>query len=132
MRSPLLTPGLSAFARADISRFGLTRAQDLSGKAQAGQGLALEANIQLDISWRTFEQSSDNRDKRETAFPSQQTEVELGLNVFFWRPPPSGGHLRPRWMRRRKCRLQPKAAAAPKSGRGAGTPLTTTLSRRAP
>lgn len=81
--SLFLTPGLRAFARADIGGLGLAGAQDLSGNAQAGLGLALGANTQLDISWRAFGQSYDNGAKRETGFTSHQTGVELGLKVFF-------------------------------------------------
>lgn len=48
--SRFLTPGLRAFARADIGGPGLAEEEDLSGNAQAGLGLALGARTRLDLS----------------------------------------------------------------------------------
>jgi hypothetical protein len=81
--SLFLTPGLRAFARADIGGLGLAGDQDLSGNAQVGLGLALGANTQLDVSWRYFGLAYSNGAERETGFTSRQNGVELGLKVFF-------------------------------------------------
>ncbi|MEB3318057.1 MAG: hypothetical protein VKO39_07955 [Cyanobacteriota bacterium] len=81
--SLFLTPGLRAFARADIGGLGLAGDQDLSGNAQVGLGLALGANTQLDLSWRYFGLAYSNGAERETGINIDQNGVELGLKVFF-------------------------------------------------
>ncbi|MFN9622841.1 MAG: hypothetical protein ACK587_08430 [Cyanobacteriota bacterium] len=78
-----LSPGLRAFARADIGGMGLGGEQDLSGNAQAGFGLALGANTELDLSWRYLGLAYNNGAERDTGFTSHQNGVELGLKVFF-------------------------------------------------
>lgn len=81
--SVFLTPGLRAFARADIGGMGLAGEQDLSGNAQVGLGVALGANTELDLSWRYLGLAFNNGAERETGFTSHQNGVELGLKVFF-------------------------------------------------
>ena len=81
--SVFLTPGLRAFARADIGGFGLAGEQDLSGNAQVGLGLALGANTQLDLSWRYFGLAFNNGAERETGFTVHNSGIEAGLKVFF-------------------------------------------------
>lgn len=81
--SLFLTPGLRAFARGDIGGFGLAGAQDLSGNAQVGLGIALGANTQLDLSWRYFGLDYSNGAARETAFSMRQNGFEVGLKLFF-------------------------------------------------
>jgi hypothetical protein len=81
--SLFLTPGLRAFARADIGGMGLAGDRDLSGNAQVGLGIALGANTQLDVSWRYFGLAYNNGAERETGFTARQNGVELGLKVFF-------------------------------------------------
>jgi hypothetical protein len=81
--SLFLTPGLRAFARADIGGMGLAGQQDLSGKAQVGLGMALGANTQLDLSWRYLGLAYSNGATRETGFTARQNGLELGLKVFF-------------------------------------------------
>jgi hypothetical protein len=81
--SLFLTPGLRAFARADIGGLGLAGEEDLSGNAQAGLGLALGASTQLDLSWRYFGLRYNNGADRETGLNTRQNGFELGLKVFF-------------------------------------------------
>ncbi|MFN9643564.1 MAG: hypothetical protein ACK6BG_00225 [Cyanobacteriota bacterium] len=81
--SLFLTPGLRAFARADIGGMGQAGQRDLSGNAQVGLGLALGANTQLDLSWRYLGLAYNNGAERDTGFTSFQNGVELGLKVFF-------------------------------------------------
>jgi hypothetical protein len=81
--SLFLTPGLRAFARADIGGLGLAGEEDLSGNAQVGLGLALGASTQLDLSWRYFGLRYNNGADRETGLNMRQNGVELGLKVFF-------------------------------------------------
>jgi hypothetical protein len=81
--SMFLTPGLRAFARADIGGFGLAGEEDLSGNAQVGLGLALGSNTQLDLSWRYFGLTYNNGAERDTSFNTRQNGVEMGLKVFF-------------------------------------------------
>jgi hypothetical protein len=81
--SLFLTPGLRAFARADIGGLGLAGEEDLTGNAQVGLGLALGANTQLDLSWRYFGLNYSNGATRETGLTMRQNGIEVGLKVFF-------------------------------------------------
>lgn len=81
--SLFLTPGLRAFARGDIGGFGLAGAEDLSGNAQVGVGIALGNNTQLDLSWRYFGLDWNNGADRETGFSVRQNGFEAGLKFFF-------------------------------------------------
>lgn len=81
--SVFLTPGLRLFARGDIGGFGLGGAEDLSGNAQVGLGIALGANTQLDLSWRYMGIAYSNGAERETGFTLRQNGIEAGLKVFF-------------------------------------------------
>ncbi|MEB3259890.1 MAG: hypothetical protein VKP63_04595 [Cyanobacteriota bacterium] len=81
--SLFLTPGLRAFARADIGGLGLAGEEDLSGNAQVGLGLALGANTQLDLSWRYFGLRYNNGAERETGLNTRQNGIEVGLKLFF-------------------------------------------------
>lgn len=81
--SLFLTPGLRVFARGDIGGFGLSGAQDLSGNAQVGVGIALGNRSQLDLSWRYLGLAFNNGADRRTGFSANQNGVELGLKVFF-------------------------------------------------
>jgi len=81
--SVFLSPGLRAFARADIGGLGLAGEQDLSGNVQAGVGIALGANSELDLSWRYFGLTYSNGAERETGVTTYQNGVELGLKFFF-------------------------------------------------
>jgi hypothetical protein len=81
--SVFLTPGLRAFARGDIGGFGLAGAEDLSGNAQVGVGIALGNNTQLDLSWRYFGLDWSNGADRETGFSVRQNGFEAGLKFFF-------------------------------------------------
>lgn len=78
-----LTPGLRLFARADAAGFGLSGAQDLSGNAQAGLGLALGRNTDLNLSWRHFGVAYNNGGRRPNGFTSQQDGIELGVKFYF-------------------------------------------------
>jgi hypothetical protein len=81
--SVFLTPGLRAFARADIGGLGLAGEKDLSGNAQVGLGIALGANTQLDLSWRYLGLDWSNGAQRESGFSTRMNGVEAGLKVFF-------------------------------------------------
>lgn len=81
--SLFLTPGVRAFARGDIGGFGLAGAEDLSGNAQVGVGIALGANTQLDLSWRYFGLDYSNGASRETGINIRQSGIEAGLKIFF-------------------------------------------------
>lgn len=81
--SLFLTPGLRAFARGDIGGFGLAGAEDLSGNAQVGVGIALGNNTQLDLSWRYFGLDWNNGADRVTGFSVRQNGFEAGLKFFF-------------------------------------------------
>lgn len=81
--SVFLTPGLRLFARGDIGGFGLGGAEDLSGNAQVGLGIALGASTQLDLSWRYMGIAYSNGAERETGFTLRQNGIEAGLKVFF-------------------------------------------------
>jgi len=81
--SLFVTPGVRLFARADVGGFGLAGEQDLSGNAQAGVGLALGQNTDLNLSWRYFGLAYNNGAQRSTGFTSDQNGVEVGLKFFF-------------------------------------------------
>ena len=81
--SLFLTPGLRLFARADVGGFGLAGEQDLSGNAQAGLGIALGNNTDLNLSWRYLGVAWSNGAERSTGFTSHQSGIEIGLKVFF-------------------------------------------------
>jgi hypothetical protein len=81
--SIFLTPGLRLFARADVGGFGLAGDQDLSGNAQAGVGIALGNNTDLNVSWRYLGVAWSNGAERSTGFTSHQNGIEIGLKFFF-------------------------------------------------
>jgi hypothetical protein len=81
--SLFLTPGVRVFARADVGGFGLAGEQDLSGNAQAGVGIALGNNTDLNLSWRYLGVAWSNGAERSTGFTSHQNGIELGLKFFF-------------------------------------------------
>ncbi len=81
--SVFLTPGLRLFARADVGGFGLAGAEDLSGNAQVGLGLALGRNTDLNLSWRYLGVAWSNGAERSTGFTSHQSGLEVGLKLLF-------------------------------------------------
>jgi hypothetical protein len=81
--SVFVTPGLRLFARGDIGGFGLAGAQDLSGNAQVGVGVALGNNTDLNLSWRYMGIAYSNGAARATGYTSHQNGVELGVKFFF-------------------------------------------------
>ena len=81
--SVFVTPAVRLFARADVGGFGLAGQQDLSGNAQAGVGVALGNNTDLNVSWRYLGLAYNNGAERSTGFTSNQNGVELGLKFYF-------------------------------------------------
>lgn len=81
--SVFVTPAVRLFARGDVGGFGLAGAQDLSGKAQAGVGVALGNNTDLNVSWRYLGLAYNNGAPRSNGFTSNQNGIELGLKFYF-------------------------------------------------
>lgn len=81
--SVFLAPRLRAFARADVSGFGLAGAEDLTGNAQLGLGYAVGNSTMIDVSWRYLGMAYANGASRSTGFTSHQNGIELGLKFFF-------------------------------------------------
>lgn len=81
--SVFVTPAVRLFARADVGGFGLAGQQDLSGNAQAGVGVALGNNTDLNVSWRALGLAYSNGAQRSTGFTSHQNGVEVGLKFYF-------------------------------------------------
>ena len=81
--SVFLAPRLRAFARADVSGFGLAGAEDLTGNAQLGLGYAVGNSTVIDVSWRYLGMAYANGASRSTGFTSHQNGIELGLKFFF-------------------------------------------------
>jgi hypothetical protein len=81
--SVFVTPSVRLFARADVGGFGLAGEQDLSGNAQAGVGVALGRNTDLNVSWRYLGLAYYNGEQRSTGFTSNQNGIELGLKFYF-------------------------------------------------
>ena len=81
--SVFLSPRLRAFARADVSGFGLAGAEDLTGNAQLGLGYAVGNSTVIDVSWRYLGMAYSNGASRSNGFTSNQNGIELGLKFFF-------------------------------------------------
>lgn len=81
--SVFLTPGLRLFAQADAGGFGLAGAQDLSGNAKLGLGVAVGNNTNLNLSWRYQGIRWSNGAERATGYSTSMNGVELGLMLFF-------------------------------------------------
>ncbi|MFM9110094.1 MAG: hypothetical protein ACKOPN_05780 [Prochlorococcaceae cyanobacterium] len=78
-----VSPTVRLFARGDLGGFDLAGARDWSGNAQAGVGVALGHNTDLNLSWRYLGQAWNNGARRSTGFTSDQSGIELGLRVLF-------------------------------------------------
>jgi hypothetical protein len=81
--SLFVTPSVRLFGRADVGGFGLAGNQDLSGNAQAGVGIGVGNNTDLNISWRYLDLAYNNGKQRDTGFTSNQNGIEVGLKFYF-------------------------------------------------